>query len=97
MVCRSNSPVKIENAPLKAYVASGHTDCFVEAKAVAQSVTEQIRQEIISVEEVQDLVEQELMASIQMLPSDTSSTANEQYRTTKEEYAEEIAGWYRYH
>lgn len=55
------SPVKIENAVLKAYVASGHTDCFVEAKAVAQSVTEHIHQEMISVEEVQDLVEQELM------------------------------------
>lgn len=51
-------PIKIENAVLKAYVASGYNDCFVEAKGVAQSVTEQIVHEVISVEEVQDLVEQ---------------------------------------
>lgn len=57
------TPSKIENAVLKAFVASGHSDCFVEAKAITQGVLDRIDREIISVEEVQDLVESELMKS----------------------------------
>ncbi|WP_373852460.1 ATP cone domain-containing protein [Porphyromonas uenonis] len=55
------TPSKIENAVLKAYIATGQTECLQEAKTVTMGVLGRIDQEVISVEEVQDLVESELM------------------------------------
>lgn len=55
------TPSKIENAVLKAYIATGLMECLQEAKQVTLGVMERIEQEVISVEEVQDLVESELM------------------------------------
>ena len=55
------TPSKIENAVLKAYIATGQTECLQEAKTVTMGVLGRIEQEVISVEEVQDLVESELM------------------------------------
>ncbi|EFR35399.1 anaerobic ribonucleoside triphosphate reductase [Porphyromonas asaccharolytica] len=55
------TPSKIENAVLKAYIATGQTECLQEAKIVTMGVLARIEQEVISVEEVQDLVESELM------------------------------------
>ena len=55
------TPSKIENAVLKAYIATGQTECLQEAKVVTMGVLARIEQEVISVEEVQDLVESELM------------------------------------
>ena len=57
------TPSKIENAVLKAYIATGQTECLQEAKTVTMGVLARIEQEVISVEEVQDLVESELMKS----------------------------------
>ena len=51
------TPSKIENAVLKAYIATGLMECLQEAKQVTLGVMERIEQEVISVEEVQDLVE----------------------------------------
>ncbi len=55
------TPSKIENAVLKAYIATGLTECLEEAKQVTIGVMGRINQEVISVEEIQDLVENELM------------------------------------
>lgn len=54
-------PTKIENAILKAYVAAGYTDHFVEVKSATLKILSRIDKDIISVEEVQDIVESELM------------------------------------
>lgn len=55
------APSKIENAILKAYVASGKGDCYDEVQLVTRQVLSRINQTTISVEEVQDIVESELM------------------------------------
>lgn len=56
-------PAKIENAILKAYVATGYTNHFVEVKSATLNIINRINKEIISVEEIQDIVESELMNS----------------------------------
>lgn len=56
----SFAPSKIENAILKAYVASGKGD-YDEVQLVTRQVLSRINQTTISVEEVQDIVESELM------------------------------------
>ena len=55
------TPSKIENALLKAYVASGLGNHYEEVRDVTHEVLSHINQPIISVEEVQDIVERELM------------------------------------
>lgn len=55
------APSKIENALLKAYVASGNGDNYKEIQQVTLQVLSRIQQSTISVEEVQDIVESELM------------------------------------
>lgn len=55
------APSKIENALLKAYVASGLGDSYEEVQKVTHNVLSRIEQSVISVEEVQDIVESELM------------------------------------
>lgn len=55
------TPSKIENAILKAYVASGNGDNYGEVQQVTRQVLSRIEQTTISVEEVQDIVEGELM------------------------------------
>ncbi|MDY3885131.1 ATP cone domain-containing protein, partial [Porphyromonas somerae] len=55
------TPSKIENAILKAYVASGNGDNNGEVQQVTRQVLSHIDQTTISVEEVQDIVEGELM------------------------------------
>ena len=55
------TPSKIENAILKAYVASGNGDNYGEVQQVTRQVLSCIEQTTISVEEVQDIVEGELM------------------------------------
>ena len=55
------TPSKIENAILKAYVASGNGNSYEEVQLVTRNVLAHIQQTTISVEEVQDIVEAELM------------------------------------
>lgn len=55
------TPSKIENALLKAYVASGLGNNYEEVQSVTHNVLSRIAQPVISVEEVQDIVENELM------------------------------------
>lgn len=55
------TPSKIENALLKAYVASGLGNNYEEVQSVTHNVLSRIMQPVISVEEVQDIVESELM------------------------------------
>ena len=55
------SPQKIENAIAKAFTASEIENCTTEASKITNNVVNQISSETITVEEIQDLVEKELM------------------------------------